>query len=157
MRALQAWAVGSAPYHSTVVSIRPSTVILPKHTVTDWPIHVYVSSLSLQGLRCASSFTDDGACWVTVAAMYGLWAMRRYKCDSTAGTATTSLPSDIRHIPSAHAFKTALKTHPYIQYKWFQILPYVRPRAFVRACVRACVCVRGIQYYDYMNLKKWRF
>ena len=35
-----------------------------------------------------------------------------------------SLPSDIRHIQSAHVFKTALKTHLFKQYyeNWFQIL-----------------------------------
>ena len=69
-----------------------------------------------------------------------------------------SLPSDICHIQSSTAFKTALKTHLYKQYhnKWFQILssylppftpppppPLYPPSLFVTflLCSSVCVCV----------------
>ena len=71
----------------------------------------------------------------------------------------TALPSDICHIQSSHAFKTALKIHLYKQYhnKWFQILSSCLPLPpwcliifflFAHACMHMhtclcalCVCV----------------
>ena len=65
------------------------------------------------------------------------------------------LPSDIRHIQSSHAFKTALKTHLYKQYhnKWFHILssytpspnpptPPPPPRYIPSVPASVCVCER---------------
>ena len=70
-----------------------------------------------------------------------------------------SLSSDIRHIQSSHAFKTALKTHLYKQYynKWFQILSSffldlllscllhssLCALTYLCVCVVVCVCVHA--------------
>ena len=79
-----------------------------------------------------------------------------------------SLPSNIHHIQSSHAFKTVLKTHLYKQCcKWFQIafltcLPYLPfltlhyiPSVRMHACL--CACVWETQHYDYIIYSFWGF